>query len=491
MESNTVRYVAMAAFAALVAIAVAHARVAAAAPFAYVAGRTQAQVQRVDLATNESTLIDVGQSPMGVGSDASGDRVVIGNSDGQSVTIIDGAAGVAIGSIPVVAHPFGVGMNAAGTKAYAADSYDGGVHVIDTVLGDVIKVIQSNGSLGSMAMSPNRERAYVTKNGFPITSLFVVDTTTDTAVADIFLSDDQNAFAGGAAVADDFIYVGMNTGIAIVDAATNLLVGEVPVPECDSGCEFRDLTVTPDGSTVYAGLFSGPGGTVALDTATRDYVLIPTSAEFSSVTGVDVTPDGSRLYVLTSGLVGVIDIIDTSSHTLVGSLLTLVYDPHAIGEFIAGSDEPPAPTTPPVLNEAARTCQKALLDSFKPYGAKAHQLFSGCLRKLQVDHAAGAIKPATISSCKGDLDPADPTSKLSRARTTARQKALARCTGVTPAALGSPCDESAATIGDTADCMLGSQLNGVAAILPDTVAQACGLLALAGVEDSLPGCVAP
>jgi YVTN family beta-propeller protein len=450
---------------------------------AYVPGTGGSVVSRIDLASNEALPITVGDVPIGVGASADGSRVVVSNSASGSVSIIDGVTGAVVATVPVGGSPAGVGVTRDGAKAYVADQGTGGVTVVDVVGGVVLDTLPVQGFASAVAMSPSGHRAYVTTS-LTAGTMAVIDTTTDVVVADVLVSV-VSPTAGVVASPDGTrVYVGLDSALAVVDATTNLLLDDVSFP-CDAGCgSLADLTITPDGSRVYGGL-QYDSSVVAVDPATLAFTKIPSSSPFSSPMGVDVSPDGATLYVINGGS-GTIDLIDVASSTIRATLIALVPFPAALGEFIAGPPPVVPPPPPPVLDAAALTCQKALLDSFKPFAASVHHLVGGCLQRLQKDYASGAATSATTAACLRDLDPASGSSRLARARATAKQRILARCATTTPAALGRPCDPEAESPSAVADCILDRQLAAVTMLLEDEVAQPCALLALLGLDAAFP-----
>jgi YVTN family beta-propeller protein len=453
-----------------------------AAVHAYIPDGSGNVVSRMDLATNEAVPITVGEAPLGVGASADGSTVVVSNSADATVSVIDGVAGTVRWTVPVGSFPRGVGVTPDGGKAFVVNTGDQTISVVDTVAGVVTKTISVAGQMDAVAMSPSGHRAYVSNASFAGT-LLVLDTVGDIVLTESLVSTTSAAHGVIASLDGTRVYVGLDSALAIVDATTNLFLDEVPFPG-DCCIPAIDLTISPDGSRVYAGQLGGSGA-LAIATATHDVTQLPSSSAFSATTGVDLSPDGATLYVLNSGA-GTIDLIDTATDTIRATLGALVDFPAAIGEFIAGPTPPVTPPPPPLLDAAARTCQKALLDSFKPFAAKAHQLLSGCLQRIQKDRAAGIVTSGTTTACTRDLDPANAASRLQRARALAKQRVIARCATSSPAALGAPCVPTAPTISELAECALDRQLAGVSRIVADEVATPCGLLALVGLGTAFP-----
>jgi YVTN family beta-propeller protein len=454
---------------------------ARAASYAYIPGSGGDVVSRMDLASNEASLITVGDGPIGVAGSADGAVVVVTNQSDGTASVIDGASASVTWTVPVGTYPRGVTVTPDGTRAYVANTLDQTISVIDTASGIVSRTIAVSGQMGGMAMSPDGKRAYVANASFGGT-LLVIDTATDVVLTESLLSETSYVYEVVASPDGTRVYAAVDSAVVVVDAATNLAIDRIPVSD-DCCTMLRGIAVTPDGARVYAAL-SYPGGVAEIDTATRTVTPIPTSAEFSDTGGVGVSPDGTTLYAINSGS-GTVDLIDVATRMVRATLGALVESPWASGDFIVGPTPPVVPPPPPVLGSSAQACQKALLDSFKTFGAKSHQLLSGCLLRIQKDRASGPVTSATTTACSRDVGPAA-TSRLAKARAIARQRILAGCASSTPAALGPPCDAEASTLAELADCALDRQLAGVTGIVDGEIAGACALLAQVVLDGALP-----
>jgi YVTN family beta-propeller protein len=522
MSGKRLRFVVMLTAALLLRMAGA----ASAALYAYIPDSSDDRVWRFDLATNEAIPITVGAAPIAVDSSSDGSVVVVVSMEtypsAGTASVIDGATATVRWTVPVGINPRSVGVTPDGRKAYVSSYQDHTVTVIDTATGAVIKTLTLDGSLGGVSMSPSGHRAYVAQTAFGAT-VASIDTTTDEVTAVILASQVDVAQSVTADPTGTFLFVGLYYGVAIIDAATNLLLDTVDV-SCQSCSGVETIASSADGNRIYVG--QNFGGAFAVDVVTRTVEPLPSSSlgDPGSAVGMDVTPDGSTLYVVSR--YGFMGVIDTATETLRATIPTIAHDPLAFGEFIVGPTVLPTPTptpppaatptptpspdptsspspsptptpvptptptptpipTPPLLGANARACQKAVLDSFKTFGAKAHQYVSGCLLKLQKDHATGAVTNTTTISCLKDVS--GPTSRLGKARTLARQRILSGCATATPLALGNPCDPDATSIAELADCALDRQLVGVSEAIVGEVAGACGLLDLAGLGSALPG----
>lgn len=463
----------------IVTLALGSARSARAAAFAYVPGGGGNVVSRMNLETNEAIPITVGNAPTGIGGTPDGTVVVVTNQHDGTVSIIDGVTAAVRWTVPVGNYPVGVVVTPDGAKALVANTGDQTISVIDVAAGSVTKTIPVQGQLGAMAIAPDGRRAYAANASFGGT-LLVIDTATDIVLTETLISDASYVYGLAASPDGTRLHAAIDSAIVIVDATTNLPVDRVSISD-DCCTMVRSIAITPDGARVYAGL-AYPGGVVEIDPATGTTTRLPSSNEYGDTTGVAVDPAGTTVYALDSGGPGTIDLFDVATRTLRATLAALVPQPWAIGDFIVGPTPPLAPPPPPVLGSAAQSCQKALLDSFKTFAQKAHQLLSGCLLRVHKDRAAGGVTVATTSACTRDLALGDPSSKIARARALARQRILAACAASTPATLGPPCDAGATTLGDVADCALDRQLASVTEIVDGEVAGTCALLGTVGLD---------
>lgn len=478
--------------------ALATASVSLAAPTAWVASMAAGTVSRIDLATHTATTVPVGTMPFGVGVSAT--RVVVGSVVAKTVTMFDTATAAVIATVPMPEFPRGVGVTPDGAKAYVGMEHDE-VVVLDgsgAILGTI--PVGSGAFLGGMAVSADGTRVYLGKSRFNAASIVVIDTATDTVIADVLLTMDAFGVEGVAVSPDGtrvWASVGGFSSVFVVDATTNLPLGEVPLACTSCGNPFG-VAVHPDGSRVYVGMWDR---VAIVDAALRLEVDgIPT---FGVPASVDVTPDGTRLYAVEVGGGNRIEIFDTATTELVGTLLSLGDDPYAFGKFItpgtttttttlASTSTTSTTTTTttlpplPLLGTTARTCQDAIVTSWKRFPVKAHKLFASCFGRVLRDAAGGAGTTDAATACIRSLDPSDPSSALSRTRIAARTQLLSKCAAIAPAALGHPCTVGAADMAAVADCVLDAETHGVARTLAAQYGAPCTLAIAAGIDAMFP-----
>jgi YVTN family beta-propeller protein len=119
--------------------------------------------------------------------------------------------------------------------------------------------------------------------------------------------------------------------VSVIDTATNTVIATIPA----GGFVLTGVAVTPDGSKVYvANSGGGNGNTVSvIDTATN--MVTTTIPVGSDPIGVAVTPDGSTVYVANSGggNGNTVSVIDTATN-IVTTTIPVGRAPFALGVFI-------------------------------------------------------------------------------------------------------------------------------------------------------------
>ena len=102
-------------------------------------------------------------------------------------------------------------------------------------------------------------------------------------------------------------YVAAGSGVAVINTALRMVVGEIPV-----GSLVSTLAVSPDGRRLYVGSPSAKSITVA-ETATDKVVGTPIALPGEPVE-IAITPDGKTAYVANAGDNN-ITAIDTATNT--------------------------------------------------------------------------------------------------------------------------------------------------------------------------------
>jgi len=301
------------------------ARVAEAAPFAYVTNYGSDTVSVIDTATNKvSATIPVGHAPDGVAITSDGSHAYVANLIG-TISVIDTATNTVSATIHLagVTSPRGVAITPDGNHAYVTDVLNNTVWIIDTATNMVVGSPISVGIYPfRIAIVPDGKHAYVVNNASDGT-ISVVDTVTNTVSATIPVGNYPQGVAitadGNHAYVTNFNYPSGGT-VSVIDTATNTVSATIP----GVGSGSSGVAITPDGSHAYV-VNQLSGNVSVIDTATNKVVGSPIPVEFNSIApnpqSVAITPDGKHAYVTnfnSSGYNGTVSVIDTATHMVVG-----------------------------------------------------------------------------------------------------------------------------------------------------------------------------
>jgi len=228
--------------------------------------------------------------------------------------------------------------------AYVAHSQSHSLSVIN-IPGDktVASIEIGNSSVGSLtltpsyptgvAVTPDGSLAYVTD---AVTSVWVVDTGSNSAIAKIDAGSDPEAIAitpdGKSAYVTSIscgqlLCSGPNNppqlaSVEVIDTASNSLtatitIGNLPTVQIP-GVLLSGIAISPDGTRAYVS--NGEGNQIwAIDTASNQVVATIPTAVLGFV-GLSISPDGSRLYAASIGNPSVVDVIDTKTNAVVTSI---------------------------------------------------------------------------------------------------------------------------------------------------------------------------
>jgi YVTN family beta-propeller protein len=296
-------------------------------PFAYIPISGSDSVSIIDTATNIVVgTTQVGGSafggglsvlPDGVAITPDANRVYVTNYRDNRVYIIDTETNTVVGFVSVGSTPSGIAMAPDGSVVYVANAGDtitpepnsNTISVIETATNTVIATIPVQEGPSDLAVTPDGRRLYVA-NAFR-GSLSVIDTASNT----LLLSLQGLSFASGVVVnsAGTKVYATATGGLYVIDTLTNSVVAVVPL-----GCGPRGVTVTPDGRLIYAASYCD--GTVYVIDGDTNFIIttVPVGV---GVMGVAAAPDGQHVYV-TNRIEGFVSVIETSSNKVIDRIPT-------------------------------------------------------------------------------------------------------------------------------------------------------------------------
>jgi YVTN family beta-propeller protein len=320
----------------------------------------------IDLANNTVVAtVPVGHFPQGVAVNPSGTAVYVANT-GNSFTVIDTTTFAST----TIEGPGGIGatgvaVNPHGTRIYVTNPewWAGGagskVWVIDRATNAIIDEVACGTGTCGIAVHPDGKTVYVT-NAFDGT-IAVFDATTHAVLDTIALEtvgSDEQSFPVPLVMHPEgtFVYAANRQGPTFwaINTATHEVLA-LPF-----GHSHVCMGIHPDGSAVYVTDVHDrnddlpPQGTTVdvIDTETLD--LITTINGMNGPLGVDVHPDGTRLYVV-NGENDTVSVVDAVTYAHIASI-PVGTKPIAYGQFIG-------PGVPRLLKSDAMARLEAVKES--------------------------------------------------------------------------------------------------------------------------------
>ncbi len=302
---------------------------AAAAPYVYVTQYADNSVAVIDAATNSIVdTIPMPARPAGIALSPDGRLAYVANSGASSVSVIDTATNNVVSTIPGVPYPLSIVVTADGTRAYtgahlAAEGQN--ITVIDLVAGSASPLHSyAEDIIPGLAILPDGSRLYAASSY----RAAVVSIDTDPgSVAASSIPHHPPGPVWDVLVAPDATraYASLQSSsggwIVVVDTATNSQVAQISV-----GSEPRGLAAAADGSRIYVAN-NGSGTVSVIDTATNEVIGEPIAVG-SQPGQLAVTPAGGRLYVANFGD-DTVSVIDLAAHSVIATI-PVGNEPHEI-----------------------------------------------------------------------------------------------------------------------------------------------------------------
>jgi YVTN family beta-propeller protein len=477
----------------------------------YVTNRDDKNVSVIDTTTNAVVAtIPVGNNPLGIAIDPAGTPAYVVNNGDNDVSVIDTTTNTVVATIPVGNDPSHVTVGPNGRRAYVSNSSNASVSVIDSGFQSVVATIPVGNIPEGVAVDPGGNRLYVANSG--PNSVTVVDTASNAVVATVpvGLTPFELAFRpDGARV---FVANRQSANVSVIDTVSNTVTATVPAGFTPAG--FGQFIVPALRSPVFdkaqrkCQLAVGRQGVKlakthhALEASCRLGVvkaeaagLGTAAAEAACLKALDPMNPSSKLAkartkmrtAVEKACVGVapgqINGPCARAATGISATLDCVVAQHTtrVGSIV--EDEESA-TRPVPLGAVAQVCQAALFKQGRRFGDVVHAELGKCLDKLLTVAASAKSDAKIAAACRAKLDLGSPLSKASKTRAAALTAIARACAGIAPAAIGSPCDPTAATTTDVANCMLDGHLADVGKLIPAEYNDACTMLTRTGVAAS-------
>jgi YVTN family beta-propeller protein len=474
----------------------------------YVTNRDDKNVSVIDTTSNTVVAtIPVGNNPLGIAIDPAGTPAYVVNNGDNNVSVIDTTTNAVVATIPVGNDPSHVTVGPNGRRAYVSNNSNASVTVIDSGFLSVVATISVGNIPEGVAVDPSGSRLYVANSG--PNSVSVVDTTSNAVVATVpvGLTPFELAFRpDGARV---FVANRQSGNVSVIDTASNTVSATVSAGFSPAG--FGQFIVPALRSPVFGkaqrkcqlavgrqgvklakvhhalevscrlGVIKAEAaglGTAAADGAclkaldpmnplsklAKAQAKLRTAVEKACV-GVTPAQINGPCARAATGIAGTLDCVVAQHTTRVGSIV----------------DDEESATRPVPLGAVEQVCQAALFKQGRRFGDVVHAELGKCLDKLYAVAASAKSDAKVAATCRAKLDLGNPFSKASKTRAGALAAIARACAGITPAAIGSPCDPAAATTTDVAACLLDGHLADAGKLIAAEYNDACTMLTRTGV----------
>ncbi|WP_409018940.1 beta-propeller fold lactonase family protein [Brevundimonas vesicularis] len=296
---------------------------------AYITNFGSNTVSVIDLASD--TVIEtiaVGRGPYGVATSRDGHRVYITNFENSTVSVIDTASLSVVGTILVGHQPSGLALTPDDSRLYVTNRLSGTVSVVNTLNNQVIQTITDLDGANGITISPDGSKFYVSSQDFGTKVYNAYDHTFLSNLSSLGTQSNIESSLNG-----ENAYTVSNSSTTFL--TINTLNQEVLSTSNSADPAFR-IKISKDGKLLYLSI---PNRRIiqVYDLDEEEFTAsIPVNLR---PTGLSLSPDGNRLYVVNTESNNV-SVIDTATNTVIKTI-SVGYIPYSFGEFIT-----PAQTTP-------------------------------------------------------------------------------------------------------------------------------------------------
>ncbi len=477
----------------------------------YVTNRDDKNVSVIDAATNTVVAtVGVGNNPLGIAIDPAGNPAYVVNKGSNNVSVIDTETNVVTATIPVGNDPSQIAVSPNGRRVYVSNNSNANVSVIDTGFNSVVTSVSVGNIPEGLAVDPTGTRLYVANSG--PNSVSVVDTATNAVVKTINVGMTPFTVAVRPDGARVFVANRQDGNVSVIDTATNTVTATVDVGFGPAGM----------GQFVVPALRNPVFGKTALKCqvalarqgiklAKAHHALEATcrlgvikaeaagkgtaKADAACLKALDAGNPASKLSRARTKLrtsvaksCGTVFPRDVNAPCARGAdtfnaTADCLIAQHGIHVSRMAADEFSGTRPIPLLG-AAQQCQKAVAKHGRRFADRLHKDVGACIEKLLTATSTGKNEPKAIATCFAKIDLGSPLAKATAARNAALVGIAQQCVGLTPAAIGSPCNPAAADIPAVASCVLAEHVDAVAKLIAGEFNDACAILTRLGLAQS-------
>jgi YVTN family beta-propeller protein len=245
-----------------------------------------------------------------------------GDGNGNTVQVIDVATTQVVTTITVGQGPGSLAVTPDGSRVYV--STGGTVSVISTASNTMIATIPIAGLTGSLAVNPSGQYVYVEGVNNVTEQIYVISVATNAVVATIPMGDygpyglQQIVISPDGTrlfVASLVVPNGQYGGVFVIDAMANQVFTSIPLPDGVSA-----IAIAPNDGAIYVGEIN-LNQIVKISTIT--FKVVATISVGSRPISIVITPNGRAAYVADSALFGgIADVeeIKLSTNQLIASI---------------------------------------------------------------------------------------------------------------------------------------------------------------------------
>ena len=264
---------------------------------------------------NRSLLVNLTRpvTNTSTGGDAASPRslVYVTATDMDQIQVIDAGTNAILSSFAAGKKPWGISASPDGTRLYISNYMDGTVSVIKTADNSLVQTIPVGKAPVSLAITPDGTHVYVANYGDNTTS--DIATASNTVVGTYVTGHSPVYLAINPRNGDLYVNNDKDKTVSVIRSGKIIATISVKSPN-------GAITITPDGK--YAYLADSLTNTVSIiDTSTNSVVnsVVTGSSPYATPYGIVFTKDGSKAYVSNLANQTVVT-LDTSKNTVVSSV---------------------------------------------------------------------------------------------------------------------------------------------------------------------------
>ncbi len=290
---------------------------------AYIPNTGDNTISVISLATNTVTsTIPVGTSPNPISVSTGGSAVYVGNTGSNSISVIQTSSNTVIATIPLGFSPSGICVSPNGQKLYVAKNNGTEICVYSTSTNTLLNTIPVGSHPQGITITPNGSKIYVSNTESQTIS--VIDASLNEVTATIIYF----SFPWGICMNPDgnrMYATNIGSGVAQINTSTDYITSGITVPEYTD-----QVAISANGHRMCA--ISASSNSAVIIDPNPIYPLYTAYVD-NGPSGIDLNPDGTKIYVI-SQFGNFVKVISTATYNTVATI-PVGNNPAAFGKFIS------------------------------------------------------------------------------------------------------------------------------------------------------------